>query len=355
MTFNYFYGSEAEQFSFYRIPRALIKDKRFKKLSSDAKILYGLMLDRVTLSMKNGWIDEKGRAFIYFTVGDVMEELCCAKATSIKVMSELDTKKGIGLIEKKRQGLGRPDIIYVKDFTSCKDDGPDDEVELAEVQKLNFKEFVEQAQNDDGSKPEHSEVQNLNLWMSRNHTSVGSKTETAEVQDLKASYNNNNQIDMNQNESIHLSTPLEAFRKTKLRKKVQRDEMDKMDVNGLLDQIKSNIDYDQHMRYDSEGDRKRYDDLYRVIVDTVFGRRDAIRIGEGVYPYEVVKSRMLELNGGHLEYVRQRIAENEGEVRNMKQYMLAALYNAPATMETYYAQLVRHDMYGGGWAEEGIV
>ena len=114
--FEYYYGIEAEQFSFYRIPRLLIKDKRFKGLSSDAKLLYGLMLDRMSLSMKNGWLDAENRVYIHYTIENIMDDLDCAKATAVKIMAELDSKKGIGLIEKKRQGLGRPDIIYVKNF-----------------------------------------------------------------------------------------------------------------------------------------------------------------------------------------------------------------------------------------------
>ena len=116
LRFDYYYGIEAEQFSFYRVPRLLIKDERFKNLSSDAKLLYGLMLDRMSLSMKNGWLDSENRAYIYYTLEDIMEDLGCAKATCVKIIGELDSKKGIGLIEKKRQGLGRPDMIYVKNF-----------------------------------------------------------------------------------------------------------------------------------------------------------------------------------------------------------------------------------------------
>ena len=116
VTFDYYYGLEAEQYSFYRVPRLLIKDKRFKGLSSDAKLLYGLMLDRMALSMKNGWFDKYNRAYIYYTVENIMEDLGCSRGTCIKILAELDSKKGIGLIEKKRQGLGKPDIIYVKNF-----------------------------------------------------------------------------------------------------------------------------------------------------------------------------------------------------------------------------------------------
>ena len=114
--FEYYYGIEAEQFSFYRVPRLLIKDERFKGLSSDAKLLYGLMLDRMSLSMKNGWLDEENRAYIIYTIEDIMEDLGCARGTCAKIIKELDAENGIGLIEKKRRGLGKPDIIYVKNF-----------------------------------------------------------------------------------------------------------------------------------------------------------------------------------------------------------------------------------------------
>lgn len=101
MRFDYYYGIKAEQFSFYRVPRLLIKDERFKELSSDAKLLYGLMLDRMSLSMKNGWFDDENRAYIHYTLDNIMEDLGCAKEKCVKVLAELDSKKGIGLIEKK--------------------------------------------------------------------------------------------------------------------------------------------------------------------------------------------------------------------------------------------------------------
>ena len=122
INFDYYYGIEAEQLSFYRVPRLLIKDERFKGLSSDAKLLYGLMLDRMSLSMKNGWLDDENRAYIIYTVDAIMEDLGCSKPTCTKIMRELDSENGIGLIEKKRRGLGKPDIIYVKNFSSVPDE-----------------------------------------------------------------------------------------------------------------------------------------------------------------------------------------------------------------------------------------
>ena len=118
MHFDFYYGVEAEQFAFFRIPQLLVKDRRFKCLSTDAKLLYGLMLDRMTLSMKNGWLDAQNRAYIYYPMESIMEDLGCANQKCTKLLRELDTEHGIGLIERHTQGLGKPDIIYVKNLPS---------------------------------------------------------------------------------------------------------------------------------------------------------------------------------------------------------------------------------------------
>lgn len=115
---DYFYGVQAEQFTFYRIPKILVTDSRFKGVSSDAKILYGVLLDRMSLSMKSGWLDKQNRVFIIFTIKEICEKLGCSKDKAMNMISELDTSKGIGLIEKVKRGLGLPDIIYVKNFAT---------------------------------------------------------------------------------------------------------------------------------------------------------------------------------------------------------------------------------------------
>lgn len=118
VSFSYFYGEESEQFSFYRIPRLLITGSQFKNLSTDAKLLYGLLLDRMSLSAKNGWYDEQGRVYIYYTLEEIMADMNCGKDKGVKLLSELDTNRGIGLIERVKQGQGRPTRIYVKRFTT---------------------------------------------------------------------------------------------------------------------------------------------------------------------------------------------------------------------------------------------
>ena len=114
--FDYFHGMEAEQYSFYRIPKLLFTAECFRSLSCEAKVLYGLMLDRMGLSIKNRWIDEGDRVYIVFTVEETAELMNCGMQKAVKLMKELDAEKGIGLIEKKRLGLGKPNVIYVKNF-----------------------------------------------------------------------------------------------------------------------------------------------------------------------------------------------------------------------------------------------
>ena len=115
MMLDYFYGQSGELFSYFRIPKALFQDCRFRQLSTDARTLYGILLDRMSLSAKNGWLDEQGRVYIIYTVREVQESLCCAEHKAVKLFRELED---IDLIERKRRGLGRPSLIYVKDFSS---------------------------------------------------------------------------------------------------------------------------------------------------------------------------------------------------------------------------------------------
>ena len=144
MQFDYFYGNEAEQFTFYRIPKILITSPHFKKISDSAKLLYGLMLDRMSLSIRNGWLDDDNRAYIFFTTNDVMEQMCCGTEKATKMLAELDSEKGIGLIERVKQGQGKPAIIYLKKFYELEDTARStklSEIESQDVQESKNKTF----------------------------------------------------------------------------------------------------------------------------------------------------------------------------------------------------------------------
>lgn len=144
--FDYFYGQSGEMFSYFRVPKILFRDIKFKDLSTDAKTLYGILLDRMGLSVKNGWLDEQGRVYIIFPVQEVMDALGCADNKATKLFRELEK---FGLIERKRRGLGKPNLIYVKNFADPRfqnreknDSGnADSEVQDAAKQRRNKTEW----------------------------------------------------------------------------------------------------------------------------------------------------------------------------------------------------------------------
>lgn len=357
MKFDYYYGIEAEQFSFYRVPRLLIKEERFKSLSSDAKLLYGLMLDRMALSMKNGWLDEENRAYIIYTVENVMEDLGCSKPTCIKIIKELDTENGIGLIERKRRGLGKPDIIYVKNFATLETDGKSDNESESPANtgfstEENFNLQREKGFTSESKKTELPEVKNLYFRREKNFTSGGKETELPEVKNFVPNYNNtnnNNQsdIDMSYNNPINSINPSENQQKDRI------DGID--DVNAYIAIIKENIEYEYHMKYDQYGDKELYEELFGVICEVVCVKHKIVRIGGEEYPYNLVKAKFLKLTATHLDYVMHCMKNTTTKIGNIKAYMVTALYNALNTINHYYQQEVQHDMYGGGWHEKGIV
>ena len=190
VSFHYFYGSQADQYSFYRIPKALFQDEYFRGLSSDAKILYGLMLDRMSLSIKNQWFDEKNRAYIYFSIEDIMELLNCGRNKAIKSMQELDEENGIGLIEKKRQGFGKTNIIYVKSFML---EEAKQESELSDTEK-----FINQTNEEKGT---DTEVYKTNFKKSQKQTSRSPENKLQEVYISNPNYNNSSYNNISDNES----------------------------------------------------------------------------------------------------------------------------------------------------------
>lgn len=302
MTFNYFYGTEADQFSFYRIPKALFTDSYFKDLSSDAKILYGLMLDRMSLSIKNQWFDDKNRAYIYFSIEDIMELLNCGRNKAIKSMRELDDETGIGLIEKRRQGFGKVNVIYVKTFMP---------------EKTDEKKFGEE------------------LKKFKKQTSVENE-EPAEVYILNSNNTNLSDTEMNDNKSNHIISVDE--------KRFDSDNRSE-DYQAYENLVKETIDYES-LEVTHHDDMRQVDEIVNLIVETVMCKNDKILIASNWYPASLVKKKFLMLTYSHIEYVLHCMSGNTTKVKNIKKYLLAALFNAPSTMNGYYQAEVNHDMPG---------
>ena len=171
MDFDYFYNREVERFNFLKVPEILVDGEEFNGLSAEAIILYSMLLKRTGMSFKNNWIDKEGRVFIYFTVEEIMKRRNISKPTAIKTLDELDRKKGIGLIERVRLGLGKPNIIYVKDFMSVF------QVKENDFQKL--KNFTSEVKDVDlrSKENELQEVKNVDRNYIENNKSKYSKRE----------------------------------------------------------------------------------------------------------------------------------------------------------------------------------
>lgn len=302
--FDYFYGSESEQFSYYRIPRLLVTGEEFKDLSTDAKLLYGLLLDRMGLSAKNGWFDNQGRVYIYYPLDEVEADLNCSHGKAVKLMAELDSDTGIGLIERVRQGLGRPSMVYVKQF-----------IQRPQMQSACSRSI----------KNELPEVQKLNFKKSNNQTLRGSNNEPPEVQYLNIPQYNNYPYKSYLYLSIHQSN----------------QSMDEMDREKVKTCVQMNIGYIAF----NDQQRPQVDELVELITDVLCSPQATFRIGGAQFKSSVVKNRLIELGQSHIEYVLDAMSQNTTKVRNIRGYMLTSLYNAPVTMEHYYQAQVQHDLH----------
>ena len=298
MAYDYFYGQQSEQFSFYRIPKILFSQDKFWNVSTDAKLLYGILLDRMNLSARNGWLDEAGRVYIIFTIEEIKESLGCAEKKAVKLLDELEKKAE--LIERKRQGLGKPNLIYVKNFIS----------ESVERQFLN-------CQNDNSATFQNT------------------------IQDLSKAQGNNTDI-----KNTDLSDTNSIFPSENCGKENGNEEYQQY-YQYFYEQL--GIEY---LQQDYPYDVDRLENILELVVETVCSKRQIIRIGGDDRPIEVVKSRFMKLNSEHIRYVIDCFKENTTKIRNIRQYMLASLYNAPTTIESYFDALVRHDMAQPDWGGE---
>ena len=283
--YDYFYEEEAEQFTFYRVPKILCTDEEFKDMSSDAKLLYGLLLDRLGLSIKNGWVDKVGRVYVIYTHANVKLSLCCADQKAVKLFNELID---YGLIERKKQGLGKPAIIYVKNFSK--------DLSKAQVQSC------------------------------EKHKSRDVKSTSLEL--LKSQPNNNeySNTDNNKTNPLHLEGEDEriSYRCYFIRQLE-------------FEYLKSVYPYQEPI----------LEEIMEIIIDTVCSKQETILIAGDRKPIAVVKSRFMKLESSHIQYVMDCIEKNSTDIRSMKHYILAALYNASLTINSYYTAMYHADRANG--------
>lgn len=288
MTFDYFTKEQSDMFAFYRVPKILITSDYFEELSTNAKLLYGLLLDRVSLSSNNGWVDEQGHVYIIYTLSSIQRDMHCGDKKATRLLAELEKWN---LIERIRQGQGKPSIIYVKNFL------------LPSEQR-----FLTGQNND--SRDAIITIQDSSKQRSNN--------------------TNNNYTDINNTNPITSGADVDNL-----------DERQSY-YEYLYDQLQMEYLYQQHPY-----EREMLTEIFNLILDTVCSNRKQIRIAGDDKNINVVKSQFMKLDYSHIDYVLSCLKENGTDVRNIKQYLLASLYNAPLTISNYYQAMYNNDHANG--------
>ena len=335
MKFNYYYGSEADQFSFIRIPKIMLIDKVFQTLSMAAKVLYGVLLDRMSLSMKNGWLDEENRVYIIYQIGEIQEDLGFTKKKAMDLLAELEE---FGLLEKKRRGHGLPNILYVKSFMAEKETRGS-ETGTSEVEQ-------KEDRGPENSTSEPLETESFDSRSAENGTQEVPKTAPLEVPKsapLRNKTNINKTYRSNTGSNLILSTE-EAISDDEMRCDMSKAPgTPRSRVKAYQEIIRDNIGYDD-LLIAHPADQELIEGIAELMLETVIGTGEEILISSNRYPAEIVKSRFLKLNYSHIEYVLYCLKQNTTKVKNIRKYLLAALFNAPSTMDGYFQAEVNHDM-----------
>ncbi len=290
---DYIHSAETEQFSFLRVPKILLQNDTFKGISAEAKLLYSILFDRTELSNRNGWRDDQDRVYIIFTIAEITESMNCGNKKAIQLLDELEHKAG--LIERKRQGLGKPNLIYVKSFYRT-------------VDKYGERHFLKCQNDTSGS------VKATSLEVSESHSNKTNDKKT-DLNDTDPSF-----LPGRESKRNDAYAQYEAYFREELEIPIliQGNRTEKETLEGILD----------------------------LLAETCSSRRKTIRIAGDDKPIEIVKGRLMKLNSLHIQYVLDCLKENTTYVRDMKQYLLTTLFNAPVTIDSYYQARVNHDMYG---------
>lgn len=295
--FEYYYGNQTETFNFVRVPWVLFTYPAFAKLSNDAKMLYALLLDRMSLSRQNEWFDEDNRVYIIYTVEEAAATLNCCSEKASKLFKELDDVNGIGLITRKRRGLGKPSIIYVKNFIIDDDNTPDHD-----------------DSNSKNSRNQEIRIQDngiSELQTTKNPASCAEENRFLEPDNSEAIKNNIINTDIS-------NTEYQSYRS------VSGSERD--DATAI---VNKNISYDI-ITGNNSSIADMITEIRNIMVDVICGDRQVI-IGGKAVPAETAKSTFMKLTDEHILYVIDSISKLEGKIQCPDKYICTALYNATYT------------------------
>lgn len=334
--FDFHYGNESEQYTFFKVPKIFFSDEQFSDMSLEAKILYSLMLDRMSLSRANGWSDSYNRIYIIFPISCVIDMLGCGKGKACKIMKELET---IGLIERERRGLCKPDLIYVKKFTDQTEnpERPHKELDLETGEYYedtdNYDEYSEQLGYSEPVLNRTTEYRELNSCVSENEPQEFFNLDTNKTDNIKTDSNKTN--DSN-NKTIDNDMDV--------------DKENTRAIEAVYTKIKDQISYDALAK---QYGMSTVNSFVENLVDIALMHDDGamIEISKHKYPISLVKYRFSRIDYDIADYILDSIQHTSSKVKYLKRYMITTLFNACSTIDTKYQLEVNHDMASGKFAD----
>ena len=308
--FDYYYGVEAEQFTFVRVPKVLFTDKEhFGGLSNEAKLLYGLLLERMSLSRKNNWIDKHNRVYIIFPVEEIEESFDVGHEKALNLLKELDDQSGIWLVKKKRRGLGLPSILYVKNF------------------------IVKGEQNTDLVPTSRSlengiqEVGKTDIKKSENQTSENPKNRLLEVRKSDSNNIDINNTDMSYTYDQSINQSRAGFQNFSPGDGL----IDGIDRNAVEEEVKKQIDYDCLISHPDSSVIQMAEEIKDLMVDVLCGERSVVSEGKRVSE-ETARAAYRKITYEHIQYVMKSLVSYPDKISRIDRFLTASLFNSVYTL-----------------------
>lgn len=384
MAFDYFYGAEREHFRYYQMPAVMLEDGHYQRLSANAKLLYAVLLNLVSLSQANDWIESgTNRIYIVCPQKEIAYRLGCSLRSAGKTVKELEE---FGLLERKKQGQGRPELLFVKNFASGdieeeikgydgqeayrregeygsdrygekerqegysdvqKQDSWDSENDnivqeryfgmggggepFSEMQKLPVRTRKNCTSRRAGTS--HQDAQKLPVRIRKNCMPRSAETACQDTQELHANYLYGNKTDSINNQSIYQGEPCAV-------------PGGMQDVAACRMLVRRQIEYDA-LIHDLPRDRECIDGLVELLVELCASNKETIRISGEEIDTRAVRERLQKVDMSCMKYILACLRENSGKVHNIRQYLITTMYNAPVTIRYFYQAEANHGMRGG--------
>lgn len=375
MKFDFYYGDESEQYSFYSVPKMFFTNDSFTGLSAMSKLLYSFLLDRMSLSRKRNWIDDKNRAYIKYSLKSICSDMGVSRNSVIKYMRELQE---FGLIMKFFKE-GMEDIIYVMDFSKVRQMKYEENITDAQPEQKAGEDSYNNV-NIDYSPPGFNNVcaamtendnlkteKNVNQGIMGKYTYIGGaniepvqnpnqfkKCTSSNIEPVQILHHphqklNNNIYNINNKTTNKYKSKMDndiykSHPSINPDKHTGNDKMDEIDAtyDYVCQHVKDNIDYD--IMVSSQDCAAWYEDYYNLIVEVLMRKSKTMKISGEDYSMSLVKKRFEMLKSSHLQYVHMQISKSTSDIMNIKAYMIKALFNAPVTQNSFYQTKVNHDM-----------